>query len=191
MSYDFSQAKVLVVDPASPMLALTKSILHNLGFGQIYTARDTNKGFELLRQNNPDIVFAEWMVTPQSGIEFVRQIRNSPLSPDPYVPVIMMTGFSSYERVVEARDSGITEFLVKPFTSDEFCAKLKNVVENQRYFVAAPAFFGPNRRRRKAPEEGPKRRKEDNKKAGKSGPNENEKLLKQMRQQAKTQTENI
>lgn len=74
----------------------------------------------------------------------------------------MMTGFSSKLRVEGARDNGITEFLVKPFTAQDLYARVFQIIEKPRKFVDTGEFFGPDRRRKSGKGyEGPRRRDED------------------------------
>jgi DNA-binding response OmpR family regulator len=73
-----------------------------------------------------------------------------------------MTGFSEKRRVVQARDAGVTEFLVKPFTARDMYRRISQIVERPREFVKSEDFFGPDRRRTKRSDyEGPLRREED------------------------------
>jgi len=81
------------------------------------------------------------------------------------VPIVMITGYSAWSRVETARDKGVTEFLIKPFTADDVAKRLASVITNPRDFIEIETFFGPDRRRRVAPNfTGPYRRKEDEKK---------------------------
>ena len=74
----------------------------------------------------------------------------------------MMTGFSSRLRVEQARDKGITEFLVKPFSSQDLYSRVVQIIEKPRQFVDAEEFFGPDRRRKiRTDYEGPRRRDDD------------------------------
>ncbi len=162
MAYRFETLKVLVVEDNQPMLELAKSILQTFGVGTIYTAMDGEQGFTLFCQSNPDMVIADWMMQPCDGISLTRRIRNDRRSPNPYVPVILMTGFSEKRRVIAARDAGVTEFLVKPFNARDLYRRIVQVIEKPRQFVRSEDFFGPDRRRKEAKTySGPKRRKED------------------------------
>lgn len=53
------------------------------------------------------------------GIDLVKPIRNNPRSQNKTIPIIMMTGFGSPLRISSARDCGVTEFLIKPFSAKE------------------------------------------------------------------------
>ena len=186
MPYKLDQAKILVVDDMLPMLKLTQSILNIFGFKNVYTAQNGKEGFDLVCQNDPDLVITDWMMEPMDGLEFTRKVRTSPLTPNPYVPILMMTGFSSRLRVESARDCGITEFLVKPFTSKDLYARVQQIIEKPRQFVDAGTFFGPDRRRRTIPDyEGPKRRDDDGSKEKTKEQEEMSNILKKLSEEAK------
>jgi DNA-binding response OmpR family regulator len=102
------------------------------------------------------------MMKPMDGISFTRKIRNDPRSPNSYVPVILMTGFSEKRRVLQARDAGVTEFLVKPFNARDLYKRIAQVIERPRQFVRSDDFFGPDRRRTtEAAHDAPRRRESD------------------------------
>lgn len=162
MPYDLSTAKILIVDDMVPMLTLTKSILSIFGFKNLYTAQSADEAIKILIEKDPDLVITDWMMKPTNGLEFTRQIRKNPKSPNPFVPVVMMTGFSSKLRVEEARDCGITEFLVKPFTSRDLFSRISQIIEKPRQFVDTGEFFGPDRRRKRINDyDGPQKREAD------------------------------
>ena len=54
---------------------------------------------------------------PIDGVDFVRLIRHAADSPNPTVPVIMVTGHCTVAKVAEARDAGVNEFMAKPVTA--------------------------------------------------------------------------
>ena len=162
MAYSLNKAKILIVDDMKPMLALTNSVLKIFGFKDIFLAESGKEAFEIVCKEDPDIIVTDWMMEPMDGLEFAELVRRSPMSPNPYVPIIMMTGFSSRLRVESARDSGITEFLVKPFSSRDLYSRVVQIIEKPRQFVDAGAFFGPDRRRKRADGyQGPRRRQEE------------------------------
>lgn len=162
MTYQFENITVLVVEDNQPMLEITKSLLTTFGVGEVLTARDGDQGFKVYLEHNPDIVLADWMMKPTDGISLTRRIRNEKKSPNPYVPVILMTGFSEKRRVLQARDAGVTEFLVKPFMARDLYKRICQVIERPRQFVKSEDFFGPDRRRKANMEfKGPFRRESD------------------------------
>ena len=147
MAYQFDRIKVLVAEDAKPMQDILRALLTTFGVGEVHLARDGKEAYEIFKRVNPDIVIADWMMTPVDGIGLCKLIRTDPRSPNPYVPIIMMTGYTERRRVFKARDAGITEFLVKPFTAQQLFKRIAQVIERPRQFVRSEDFFGPDRRR--------------------------------------------
>lgn len=159
MSYKFERLSVLVVEDTTPLRKLMTSVLVTLGVGIIFTADDGEQGFQVFCENNPDIVITDWLMTPMNGIDLVHRIRRDRKSPNRTVPIIIMTGYSALPRVAEARDKGVTEFLVKPFSASDLARRIAYVINKPRDFIESQEFFGPDRRRRKDEDyKGPRRR---------------------------------
>jgi len=161
MPYTLEKATVLVVEDMQPMLDLTKSLLDIFGFKHVYGSRDAEKAFELICEYNPDLIITDWLMKPVDGLELINRVRKDENSPNPYVPIILMTGYSDRTRVEAARDSGVTEFLMKPYTAKDLYSRIVQIIEKPRQFVDAGTFFGPDRRRKIRPYKGPIRRNSD------------------------------
>ncbi len=131
------------------MRNLIKSILNVFGIQKIETTNDALTAYERLKHSEYDIVIIDWMVEPVNGLAFTKKVRTDKRSPDPYIPIILMTGYSEISRVKTARDSGITEFLAKPFTSRTLFARIQHIIEKPRRFVLCRSYSGPDRRRHK------------------------------------------
>jgi CheY-like chemotaxis protein len=163
MPFDFKKLTVLVVEDTAPMRKLMTSVLETLGVGRVFNADNGERGFEVFKRENPDIVIADWHMTPMSGIELTHEIRTNMMSPNRMAPIVLVTGYSALNRVSEARDVGVTEFLVKPFSANDLAKRLAYVINKPRDYIDCKTYFGPDRRRRSTPDyRGPKRRAEDN-----------------------------
>lgn len=162
MTYTLENAHVVVVEDMAPMLELTVSILKTFGFTRVEGFRDAGEAFDYIISENPDVIITDWLMEPMNGIELIRKIRTSDNSPNPYIPVVLMTGYSDRARVEMARDSGVTEFLMKPYSAKDLYSRIVQIIEKPRQFVDAGTFFGPDRRRRKNFDySGPLRREQD------------------------------
>ena len=118
MSYAaFDSLKALVIEDNQHMRTLLRSLLIALGVKNVFEAVDGETGFEELRSRRPDFVLTDLSMKPTDGIEFTKRVRHSNESPNPYVPIIMVTGHTERLRVEGARDAGVTEFLAKPITA--------------------------------------------------------------------------
>lgn len=149
MPYDLSRVKILVVEDMQPMLSLTVSMLGVFGFRHVYGAKNVEEGYKFFCQQVPDVVITDWLMEPMDGIDLIKMIRRNEDSPSPFVPIILMTGYSDQPRVEAARDSGVTEFLMKPYSARDLYARIVQIIEKPRQFVDTGEFFGPDRRRRK------------------------------------------
>lgn len=147
-NYDFSALRVVIVDDNRFMQRVLSEMLIAMGINRIWTAYDGSAGFQLVHEIRPDLVITDWDMEPIDGESFVKLLRRAPQSPDPYVPVIMLSGYSEERRVHAARDFGVTEFLAKPLTAKALYARLVSAVERPRSFVKVEEYFGPDRRRR-------------------------------------------
>lgn len=159
--YRFDRLKVLVVDDNVHMRRLVATILRAFGVHDIYEAENGERGWELLRANNPDVVVLDWVLDGMSGLDLARMIRTDTHAPNPFVPIIMLTGHADASHVVLARDAGVNEFIAKPVAPTAMMMRLVAVIEHPRAYVRTGAYFGPCRRRRTHDEyPGPERRAE-------------------------------
>ena len=160
MRYDL--LRILLVDDNHHMRMLLTEILRALGVVHIYEANDGAEGLQMMRDHPIDIIMTDLSMQPLDGIDFVRLLRNSPDSPNQLASVIMVTCHSTFARVNEARDAGVSEFLTKPLTARVVVERLHQAIEHPRPFVRSGDYFGPDRRRRVDPAyDGPRRRESD------------------------------
>jgi len=158
----FDYLKALVVEDNTHMRALLRSLLHALGMKQVYECADGATAYNELRERKPDFVLTDLSMAPVDGIEFTRMVRTGQDSPNPYVPIIMITGHTERPRVMAARDAGVTEFLAKPITVQNLLLRIAEIVDRPRAFVRCENYFGPDRRRRRDENyTGPWRRQDD------------------------------
>lgn len=157
--YRFDRLRTLIVDDNVHMRKMLSAIVRAFGVNSVYESPNASHAWEKLRHLNPDIVFLDWMMPGMTGLELVRQIRTSNECPNPFVPIIMLTGHTQVEHVRQARDAGVTEFLAKPISAKGVLARMISVIESPRSFVRTAEYFGPCRRRRSSEEyHGPERR---------------------------------
>lgn len=168
--YNLERLNFLIVDDNKHMRALVKSILHALGVKNVLDAGDGADAFKELRHYPADIIICDWNMSPLDGMDFVRLVRTGKDSPNPFVPIIMLTGHTEMNRVMEARDAGVHEFLAKPISAKSLYARVRAIIERPRPFVRAGLYFGPDRRRRENPNyKGKERRKENLEKTEEQG----------------------
>ncbi len=149
MGFDFSKMSVLMIEDTAPMRQLLDSVLHTLGFGRIDSVGTAEEGLALFKEKNHDIIISDWHMEPMDGIQLTNEVRKGRKSPNRMVPIILITGYSSWSKVEEARDAGATEYLVKPFRAADLAKRIAHVITKPRDFIRCDAYFGPDRRRKK------------------------------------------
>lgn len=147
MAADFSRVRVLIVDDNGYMLTILRTILHGFGIKQIHESRDPADAFDLVRSDSIDIIITDYQMEILDGLDFVRLVRTADDSPNPLIPIIMLSAYSEKSRVESARDAGVTEFCCKPITAKEMFAKIAAVINEPRPFIRNKTYFGPDRRR--------------------------------------------
>lgn len=176
---------VLLLDNDPKIIELLRNVMSTLGFESLSTALDGFEGIRLLKERPVDLVITDWdlqpvreypdnipsnaVITsewgqfpPNNGASFVKCLRHSPASPDPFVPVIMLTGPTLMNNIRYARDAGVNEILIKPIVAEDLCGRIIEIVENPRPFITSEHYRGPCRRRRHVALNGkPERRKRD------------------------------
>lgn len=157
-----SALQILLIDDNPHMRTIASAVLQSAGIRKVLEAGDGGSGLQILREHAVDLAIVDYNMFPLDGVEFTRLVRNSPDSTNPYLPIIMMTGHSGKQRVYEARDAGVTEFLAKPITAKGVLDRIQSVIWKPRPFVKTDGYFGPDRRRVTPPGfRGPYRRATD------------------------------
>ncbi len=149
----------LIVDDVAFTRVMIRRILSSFNAGEMRDAKSGEEAIGILEAFDPDIIIADWEMGSMDGIEFVKQVRESDNEAIRFLPIIMLSGHSELSRVAAARDAGVNEFIIKPFSAASVFSRIEAVIERPRKFVKSGDFFGPDRRRRSVPHEYDERRK--------------------------------
>jgi two-component system chemotaxis response regulator CheY len=141
---------VLVVDDDTLMQKLVKDVLLILGFIKITVVNKGEKAIEIIASEDVDLIICDWRMPGMSGIDLVKHVRNLPVCKNTFVSIIMLTGNAEKQNIIEARDVGITEYLIKPFSAKDLCTRIIEIIENPREFVISEKYKGPSRRRKES-----------------------------------------
>jgi CheY-like chemotaxis protein len=162
MTTGLEALRVLVADDNQHMRAILVVMLNSFGIKAIREVKDGADGMEALRRWPADLAVVDFQMEPVDGVAFTRLVRTAPDTPNPYLPIIMLTGHSEMARVTEARDAGVNEFIVKPLTAKVLVDRINACIYRQRPFIRCEDYFGPDRRRKDDPYfAGPYRREAD------------------------------
>lgn len=136
----------MLVDNSPMMRELVQGVLESVGVKHFVTAADGHRALALMPAFGPHLAFVDWEMEPINGLEFVRAVRQLPERDNPFLPIIMLTSHAEEPWVVEAKNAGVHEYLIKPTTGAAILARLASVINNPRPFVHTDDYFGPARR---------------------------------------------
>lgn len=158
-SVDYASLHFLIVDDNTNMRRILRTLLAGLGARSILEAEDGARALELVRDQMPDIIITDWVMPVLDGLDLTRMLRNQKDSPNPFIPIIVVTAYSDRARVIQARDAGVTEFVAKPVSAKVLHDRIVSVITRPREFIRTKTFFGPDRRRFVVPNySGPEKR---------------------------------
>jgi two-component system chemotaxis response regulator CheY len=138
---------IMIVDDQEFNAKILRQMLRVLGASDIRVFNNGEDAWEDFKERPVDMVITDWKMQPMSGLKLTNLIRNSPDSPNVFVPMILVTAFREREHVFKARDAGVTEYVVKPVSPRGLFSRIEAVIERPRRFVRVGDFFGPDRRR--------------------------------------------
>lgn len=153
-----SKLKIVVADDAY-MAALTAGMLRNLGVKHISETNDVSGTWHALRREPMGLLLIDDELGPVDPLTLVRELRADSSAANRHIPILMTFSNADKNRIIAARDAGVTEFLKKPLSANVIGLRLMQALENPRPFVESPVYAGPDRRRRETGVQGPDRRK--------------------------------
>lgn len=148
---------VLVVDDDGDMRRLVARLLTSLGVGHVLQAPDGEAAKKHLLEpesDRPDVVITELDMKPMDGAKLLTWIRRDDESPNPLIPVILLTTQSDPKFIFLMRNLGVNEVLAKPITASNLERRLRAALSRPRRFIDAINYCGQDRRRRDLPHGG-------------------------------------
>jgi len=122
---NFLKMRILIVDDHEPMRKIFKNILRKVGFEDMEEAVDGRDALQKLREKKFDIVLLDWNMPGLTGADVLREMKKDENLKD--IPVIMVTAETSKEKVIEAIQLGVADYIVKPFTPETLKKKIESI----------------------------------------------------------------
>lgn len=146
-TYNFTSFTLLIHMQPEFASSLVADICRSLRFNAVIARQERAAAWNAFTNNPVDIVFGD--VTAEETCQFLRDVRNTEISPNPHVPFVATAVTSSATCIARARDFGATEFLRFPLAANTLIERIIHIVEHPRMFVKASQYTGPDRRRRR------------------------------------------
>lgn len=118
--------RILVVDDFQTMRRIVMNLMRQLGFTNMVEAADGKLAWDVLENDNIDLIVSDWNMPNMTGMELLKQVRAS----DKYkhIPFIMVTAEGKKENVIAAVQAGVNNYVVKPFNAATLKEKLQRVI---------------------------------------------------------------
>ena len=117
---------ILIVDDYKTMLRVLRNFLLQLNFGNIAEATDGSMALQKLRQQDFGFVTSDWNMEPMTGMQLLREVRADDKLK--HLPFIMITAESKSENVIAAKQAGVSNYIVKPFSAETLKSKMTSVL---------------------------------------------------------------
>ena len=131
--------KILVADDATFIRDMIKKQLRDRIPGvEIFDAADGARALALFKQNDIDLILSDWEMPLMTGEELLRNVRATPNGAN--VPFVMISSRGDRDHIVKAIQSGVSDYLSKPFSAEEL---LKKVYKQLKVLGKLPVAVAP------------------------------------------------
>ena len=129
---DTSGSKILAADDDRIVRRIVVAKLSGLGY-DVTQAEDGQDALRLLEGGYvPDLPITDSLMPRITSLELVRSIRSSPDDVLAKLPVIMLTSRQGEHDVIEGLQTGLDDYVTKPFSPDELAARVRSVLWRTR-----------------------------------------------------------
>jgi two-component system phosphate regulon response regulator PhoB len=116
------QPKILIVEDEAAIRQMVCMALSQENY-ECLEAADTTQAQAKILESIPDLLLLDWMLPGLSGVEYARRLRAEKLTRD--IPIIMLTARTEEEDKVRGLQSGVDDYITKPFSMRELMARIK------------------------------------------------------------------
>ncbi|MBL3528751.1 MAG: phosphate regulon transcriptional regulator PhoB [gamma proteobacterium endosymbiont of Lamellibrachia anaximandri] len=117
--------KILAVDDEPAVLEMLRFVLEQEGFYAV-VAEDATGAIRQIRHSRPDLILLDWMLPGMSGIDLASRLKSDQKTAS--IPIIMLTAKGEDDDKVKGLDSGVEDYVTKPFSARELMARTRSVL---------------------------------------------------------------
>lgn len=114
--------KILIVEDEPEIRELLSFTLSREGY-DVIEAATAESAMELLDSKLPDIAIVDWMLPGMDGVDFVKRLRREEVTES--LPIVMVTARSQEPDKLKSFDTGVDDYITKPFSPRELLARVK------------------------------------------------------------------
>ena len=122
-------ANIFIVEDEKPIITLLQYNLEKEGY-KVNFSETGEEGIQSIKKNVPDLVILDWMLPDFSGIEVCKQIKK--INKLKNIPVLMLTAKSEEEDKIHGFESGVDDYVTKPFSYKEILLRVKSLLKRTK-----------------------------------------------------------
>ncbi len=126
------EVSIVVVDDVNTMRIQIKELLKLFGFRKVFVASNGEEVKQMLETIPIHLLMVDWHMSPTAGIELLKYVRSHPEHKN--IAFVMVTAESAKEQVIEAVQSGVDEYLLKPLTALQVQTKVYAALLKKQVF---------------------------------------------------------
>lgn len=143
---NLEQSTVLLVDDNPQALDMLSSVFLGFGVKEQIKCASAVEAVKVIQKRQIDLVVIDCGDPEMDSYAFTRWLRRETPAPLRYIPVILLTGHASQAKVQEGRDCGVSFVVTKPLTPAVLLKRILWLAGDEREFVEAASYVGPDRR---------------------------------------------
>lgn len=144
--YAFAQATVVLFNPQVQMRSILRSAMQGLGFENVFDYGEFDQARFAVIERAPDLVLLDLDSEKDKVCGLVREIRNTNVCPDPFVPVMVMSWQPNMPMVNTIMEAGVDDMIVMPISIKLIYDRIDALIRNRPEFVVTASYVGPERR---------------------------------------------
>lgn len=126
---ELKNLSILIVDDVKSMRRIAQKMLRNLKIGKVlHTAENGMEGLNILHSTNIDLAIIDWKMPIMNGAELLENIRQDKQLRD--IPVLMVTGESEKDMVLDVAEIEVNGYLLKPLTPAALENKIRTIIDH-------------------------------------------------------------
>lgn len=122
----FARLSILLVEDELFAQKLATNVLNQIGVGSVVVCKSGTEALTVLGYPNQrfDLIISDWQMPEMTGLNLLKKVRET----WPDMPFIMLTGKTSGDFVLAAKDHGVNGYIAKPFAPNQLIAKIASVL---------------------------------------------------------------
>ncbi|WP_319529152.1 response regulator [uncultured Cohaesibacter sp.] len=129
---DIESLDIVIVDDSKTVLTMIRSMISSMKVARVRSYDRGDLALQAILQEPPNVILTDLAMSPMSGMQLIRLIRQQTMEPLCFIPVIVITAHATQARVAQLFEVGAHHVLAKPLSSAVLQNRLKALSADRR-----------------------------------------------------------